>query len=198
MTMAEPHTPQAGDTAPDFMLLDSVGMAQRLSSLTANRSLVLVFYRGYWCAFCLRQLAEFRGHYDDFRSHKMDVAAISVDEPGDAEPMRQLYQLPFVVLCDAKAEVVQAWNVFNAQEKGGIAKAAVFVIDPGLKVRFSSVDSTASRVHPADLLAYLSATASGATAPKPPERRTVVPTVGEVVKTALPTLKLTLFPPKRV
>jgi len=195
--MAEPRTPQAGDTVPDFMLLDSVGMAQRLSSLTAKRSLVLVFYRGYWCAFCLRQLSEFRQHYQAFRDVNADVAAISVDQAGDAEPMRQLYQLPFVVLCDTKAEVVQAWNVFNAEEKGGIAKAAVFVIDPGLKVRFSSVDSTASRVHPADLIAWLQAGASGVAAPKLPERRAVVPTMGELVKSAIPTVRLTLFPPKR-
>jgi len=46
--MAEPHTPQIGEIAPDFTLLDSTGLPQRLSSLTARRSLVLIFYRGYW------------------------------------------------------------------------------------------------------------------------------------------------------
>lgn len=42
------HTPQIGEVAPDFLLLDSAGLAQKLSSLTAKRPLVLVFYRGYW------------------------------------------------------------------------------------------------------------------------------------------------------
>ena len=195
--MAEPRTPQVGDTAPDFTLLDSTGMPQRLSSMTAKRGLVLIFYRGYWCAFCLRQLAEFRQHYEGFRNLNLDVAAISVDEPGNAEPMRHLYQLPFVVLCDTRAEVVQEWNVFNAQEKGGIAKAAVFVLDPGMKVRFSSVDSTASRVHPSDLIEYLQASAAGAEAPRLPERRAVVPTMGEIAKTLIPTIKLSISPPKR-
>jgi len=40
--------PTPGGVAPDFQLLDSSGLAQRLSSLVARRSLVLIFYRGYW------------------------------------------------------------------------------------------------------------------------------------------------------
>lgn len=40
--------PALGGVAPDFQLLDSTGLVQRLSSLVARRSLVLIFYRGYW------------------------------------------------------------------------------------------------------------------------------------------------------
>ena len=46
--MAEPRIPQASDMVADFTLLDSTGLPQRLSSLTARRSLVLIFYRCYW------------------------------------------------------------------------------------------------------------------------------------------------------
>ena len=46
--MAEPHTPQTGAIAPDFILLDSTGQPQKLSSLSGKRALVLIFYRGYW------------------------------------------------------------------------------------------------------------------------------------------------------
>lgn len=46
--MAEPRTPKVGETVTDFTLLDSTGLPQRLSSMTARRSLVLIFYRGYW------------------------------------------------------------------------------------------------------------------------------------------------------
>jgi len=40
--------PQPGAIAPDFTLLDSTGLPQKLSALAAKRSLVLIFYRGYW------------------------------------------------------------------------------------------------------------------------------------------------------
>lgn len=46
--MAEPRTLQVGDVAPDFTLLDSAGLGHTLASFVVRRSLVLIFYRGYW------------------------------------------------------------------------------------------------------------------------------------------------------
>lgn len=42
------EVPTPGGVAPDFQLLDSTGLVQRLSSLVARRSLILIFFRGYW------------------------------------------------------------------------------------------------------------------------------------------------------
>jgi peroxiredoxin len=41
-------TPKPGEAAPDFQVLDSTGLPQKLSSLASKRPLVLIFYRGYW------------------------------------------------------------------------------------------------------------------------------------------------------
>lgn len=46
--MSDARTPQPGEIAPDFELPDSTGVPRRLSALAAERSLVLIFYRGYW------------------------------------------------------------------------------------------------------------------------------------------------------
>lgn len=141
-------------------------------------------------------MAEFRTHYEEFRALRVDVAAISVDGPEHSEPLRQLYQMPFPILCDTDAEVAKSWGLFDPLEKGGIARSAVFVIEPGLRVKYCSVDSTTTRICAAELVAYLQASAAGVEAPAPC-RRVVVPTAGELVRTVLPTLKLALFPPKR-
>lgn len=142
-------------------------------------------------------MAEFRQHYDEIRGAASDVAALSVDDAGQSETVRALYDLPFPVLCDPQAEVVKAWGLYDANVKGGIAKSAVYVIDTGLRVQFASVDTTISRVRADGVLEYLRATAAGAGEPPRPPRRVVVPTVGELVKTVFPALRLTLFPPKR-
>ena len=141
-------------------------------------------------------MAEFRAHYDDFRAINVDVAALSVDEAGNSEPVRALLQLPFPILCDPKAEAVRAWGLFDSKEKGGISRSAVFVVDPGPKVRYCSVDSTVKRIRATDLLDYLKASLAGAEC-KAPDRRAVIPTAGEMIRTALPSLKLSMFPPKR-
>ena len=142
-------------------------------------------------------MAEFRERYEEFRASSADVAALSVDDAGQSETVRALYQLPFPILCDTRAEVIKAWGLYDPKEKGGVSRSAIFVIDPGLKVRFSTVDSTLSRVRADGVLDYLRATAAGQAAPALPERRLVVPTAGEMIRTALHALKLTLFPPNR-
>jgi cytochrome oxidase Cu insertion factor (SCO1/SenC/PrrC family) len=39
---------KVGDTAPDFVLEDQDGKPVQLSKYRGNKSVVLVFYRGYW------------------------------------------------------------------------------------------------------------------------------------------------------
>lgn len=142
-------------------------------------------------------MAEFRARYDEIRGSSADIAALSVDDAGHSEPVRALYQLQFPILCDPQAEVVKSWGLFDPDEKGGIARSAVFVIDPGLRVRFVSVDTTISRVRAEGVLEYLRAAAAGKAQPAPPPRRVVIPTLGEMVRTAIPSLKLAISPPKR-
>ena len=42
------RTPNIGDLAPDFELVDSTGNRQRLSAMVSHGPLVLIFYRGHW------------------------------------------------------------------------------------------------------------------------------------------------------
>jgi len=48
MPIEADKVPKAGATAPEFELSDSDGRLRRLSELTAERDLVLVFFRGHW------------------------------------------------------------------------------------------------------------------------------------------------------
>jgi peroxiredoxin len=46
--MPNEKTPARGQIAPAFELPDSTRQPRRLSDLVAERTLVLLFYRGYW------------------------------------------------------------------------------------------------------------------------------------------------------
>lgn len=46
------------------------------------------------------------------------------------------------------------WDIYNAREKGGIAKPSTFVIMPDRRVRYAAVDSVSRRV-PATEIARL-------------------------------------------
>ena len=102
-------------------------------------------------------MAEFRDVYDDFRGLGVQIAALSVDSPEQSERVRRQYELPFPLLCDTQKEVVRAWGLFNAEEKGGIAIPAIVLIGRDRRIRLLMVESVATRVRAADLLEFFRA-----------------------------------------
>lgn len=102
-------------------------------------------------------MADYREHYGEIRATGASVAAISVDPPEKSETVRQELRLAFPILCDTERRVVQQWDIYNAREKGGIAKPAVFVIDRNRGVRYRSVDSTSVRVPASEIVRILQA-----------------------------------------
>jgi len=101
-------------------------------------------------------LAEYRDLYSSLRGAGANAAAVSVDAPEKSESVRRELRLPFSILSDAERRVVREWNIYNAKEKGGIAKPAVFILNPDRTVRFASVDEVASRVPAAEIVRRLS------------------------------------------
>lgn len=102
-------------------------------------------------------MAEFRDVYDDFRSLGIQIAALAVDSPEKSERVRRQYELPFPILCDTQKEVVRAWGLFNAEEKGGIAVPASVLVARDRRIRLMMVEGVATRVRAADLLEFFRA-----------------------------------------
>jgi len=99
------------------------------------------------------------------------MVAVSVDAPEKSACVRRELQLPFPILSDSQRRVVREWDIYNPSEKGGIAKPAVFILAPDLRVGFASVDQVASRVPAAEILRWLSAQDRGLGA----NRKTLIP-----------------------
>jgi peroxiredoxin len=102
-------------------------------------------------------LAEFRNLANDFRDLGVHIAALAVDSPEHSDRVRRQYELPFPILCDTQREVVRAWGLFNAKEKGGIAVPAVVLIGRDRRIRLLMIEGVSTRVRAADLLRFLRA-----------------------------------------
>jgi peroxiredoxin Q/BCP len=116
-------------------------------------------------------LADYREHYQEIRSAGASVVAVSVDAPDESEALRVHLSLPFPILCDTERRVVRDWGIYNSREKGGIAKPAVFIIDPGQVVRYATVDAVVRRVPAAEIISLLQNAAKA----QPVRRRLYVP-----------------------
>ncbi len=121
-------------------------------------------------------MAAYRDRHDDFVKAGADLYALSVDPPERSARHKRNLNLPFELLCDPEREVVQAWDLYNRWEHGGIARPAVFVLSPpDGRIRVRSVDRMSSRVPPGKVLGALKALEGQAL-----RRRLVIPRVGDL------------------
>ncbi len=123
-------------------------------------------------------MADYREHYSEIRLAGASLVAVSVDPPEVSEALRTSLSLPFPILCDTEHRVVRDWDIYNSQEKGGIAKPAVFVIDSDRVVRFASVDGVAKRVPAAEIVSLL----RSAEKARPVRRRVYIPLFSDWIK----------------
>jgi peroxiredoxin len=122
-------------------------------------------------------LADYRDHFQQIRAEGANVAAVSVDAPPASRDLRERLSLPFPILCDTERRVLREWDLYNAREKGGIAKPAVLVIDRGRIVRYSALDRVAKRIPPDDILRVL----QNAVQASPPPSKLYIPSLSDCV-----------------
>lgn len=91
-------------------------------------------------------MAEFQGRLADFRAAGWTLAALSVDDPTRSEPVRQRLGLEFPILSDQSRATLVAWDLLNADERGGIAVPALVAIDRERRIVHRWVETTATRV----------------------------------------------------
>jgi peroxiredoxin len=104
--------------------------------------------------------------------------AVSVDGPEKSEALRVHLSLPFPILCDTERRVVRDWGIYNSREKGGIAKPAVFIIDPNHVVLYAAVDTVARRAPAAEIVSLLQNDAKA----QPVRRRVHVPLLSDWIR----------------
>ena len=128
-------------------------------------------------------MAEFAEHSDAFRAVDVRLAALAVDPPDRSEAVRLRYGLQFPILCDTERRVVRQWNLFNPEERGGIAIPAIFLVDPGLRVLCAIRGTVVSRVRASDMLLFVRErpVESDGAAWQPPRNRAIFPKLREWV-----------------
>src|SRR5882672_2985934 len=137
--MASESTSTNGQTwmAPDLSLPDSDGVTHRLSEFTSSGPVVMVYARGAYCPFCLRQLSEYAERYGDFKRAGVEVVALSPESQRKSRRLRTTLKLPFTVLSDSKLEAAKNFGLIG-HEKPGEPTPATLVLDSNMKVRLSA------------------------------------------------------------
>ncbi|HMF64650.1 MAG TPA: redoxin domain-containing protein, partial [Edaphobacter sp.] len=101
-----------GSEAPSFTLPDArTNKPVHSADLVALGPVVLKFFRGRWCPYCVTELENWRDLQAEVRSRGALFVAVSPQAPRQNVFMLDQHGLPFPLLSDAGCEVAQQFGL---------------------------------------------------------------------------------------
>ena len=94
------HPVLIGTEVPNVMLFTPDGQPGSLRAALAQKPTVLVIYRGNWCVYCQRQLADLQKIEPDLLGLGYQIIAVSPDPPAELKKTIQGRQLNYRLLSD--------------------------------------------------------------------------------------------------
>jgi peroxiredoxin len=118
-----------GSKVPDVHARDLDGNDVALSALYNKGPILLAFYRGGWCPYCSTENHSLSVAYPEFQKRGVTPVTISVDKPEAEAKTKAVYAIPFPVLSDSDAVVLEAFHVVNNVDDATFAKMKGFGLD---------------------------------------------------------------------
>lgn len=91
---------KAGDAAPEFALANADGQIVASTELLAKGPVVLSFYRGKWCPYCVTELEALREAAPAIAASGATLVAVTAEDCGGALAAKRKHRLEFEILCD--------------------------------------------------------------------------------------------------
>lgn len=105
-----------GARAPQFALLDSNGRVVRSEEMLALGPLVVNFFRGRWCPYCVTEMEAWAHFYPELRAQGALLAAIGPQSEKQSDFMVGQYLFPFPVLSDPGCSVAESFRLAYSVE----------------------------------------------------------------------------------
>ena len=168
-----------GATAPAFALPDFSGRTVRSTDLLALGPLIVNFFRGRWCPYCVTELEAWRDLYPALRERGALVVGISPQPQRQSDFTASQHAIPFPLLTDAGCAVAERYGLVwtapdylrryyrgillnipfvNGDESWRLPLPATYVLSPDGKVLYAEAHADFRvRPEPEDVLRALPA-----------------------------------------
>src|ERR1017187_4647410 len=100
-----------GAIAPEFALNDAAGRLVRSADMLAHGPLVVKFFRGRWCPYCVTELETWRDLYGQLREREGLMVAIGPQTERQNDFMAGQHGLPFPVLSDPGCALAEKFGL---------------------------------------------------------------------------------------
>ncbi|GGF34960.1 peroxiredoxin-like family protein [Echinicola rosea] len=144
-----------GERIPESTVKDPDGNVQSLQELISEQATVLIFYRGGWCPYCNKHLAELQAVEQDILDMGYQILAISPDAPEQLKTTMDKNELTYSLFSDNDLKVTKAFGLAfqapdryqkmlfkasAAQNPGELPVPAVFVLDKEGTILFEYIN----------------------------------------------------------
>jgi peroxiredoxin Q/BCP len=136
---------RVGFFAPDFRLKDSRGKMIRLYDFLGKKNVLLFFFDGKNCGFCLDWLSELKDAYGRIQSKNAEIICISRDEKWMSQKLKEEKGIEFPILKDGKdtedgtPDLSERYGVQIQESERTSIHPAFFVIDKRGIIRYRKV-----------------------------------------------------------
>jgi peroxiredoxin len=166
-----------GAKIPEFTLPDSTGRIVRSTDLLALGPLVINFFRGRWCPYCVTELEAWRDLYSIVRERGGLLIAISPQTIRQSDFTQGQHEIPFPLLYDEGCKVAAQFGIayqvppfhqqhyrsvlvnipfVNGDQSWKLIVPATYVVDMDGTVLFAEAHADFRvRPEPEDVLPYL-------------------------------------------
>jgi peroxiredoxin len=101
----------ANTKAPDFTATDQNSKKVSLKELTQKGPVVLIFYRGYWCPYCNKQLKGLEDSLSQISSKGATLVAITPEKPEYIQKTVTNTKASYPVLYDEGLKIMKLYDV---------------------------------------------------------------------------------------
>lgn len=113
---------KAGVKAPNPGLHNLEGKKTDLTTVVGEKPTVLIFYRGGWCPYCNRHLAELGKIEGDLMEMGYQMVAVSPDTPAELNKSTEKGELKYKLFSDSSAQAAKQFGIAFKVEESLVTK----------------------------------------------------------------------------
>ncbi len=110
---ADPAGLAVGDFAPDFVAKDQFGKTISLKESLKSGKVILTFYRGAWCRYCMQQFRNYQDSLSLIQEKDAVLIAITPEHEDGVQKTTSVSKATFSILHDEKLEIMRAYHVIS-------------------------------------------------------------------------------------
>lgn len=117
---------EVGQQAPLFSLPDARNNTVSLQQFKNRQPVMLLFYRGDWCPFCVEQLEDYQSLLPELEKYNIQLIAISPDARVSVENTQRKFGRSYLFLSDQDLQVTKKYGIGNEKD---LPHPALFLVN---------------------------------------------------------------------